>query len=115
MRLDLYGNYRGEQLTRSDFQGNRPRDFQVQQYSATAEGPFVKDKLFYIFTIDGQRRREPFNPINEASYLAENDATAADAFTKYLAALDTVYGVRNPAGYYNRNGARRASLRAESR
>ena len=100
-RGSLYGNYRGEQLTRKDFQGNAPRDFQVQQYSATAEGPFVKDKLFYIFTIDGQRRREPFNPQNLARYTAEGDAAAAAAFQRYLTALDTAYGIRNPAGYYN--------------
>lgn len=100
-RGSVYGNYRGEALTRNDFQGNPPRNFNVQQYSATAEGPFIKDKLFYIFTVDGQRRREPFNPVNLATYNAGGDVVGAAAFERYLAALDTAYGIRNASGYYD--------------
>ena len=99
-RGSVYANYRGEALTRSDFSGNRPRDFQVQQYAAQVEGPFIKDKLFYFVSVDGQRRREPFNPQNLARYQAEGDAAAAAAFQRYLTALDTAYGIRNPAGLY---------------
>lgn len=96
----VYGNYRGEQLTRNDFQGNPPRDFQVQQYAGTVEGPIRKDKLFYFLSLDGQRRREPFNPIGASFYEAEGDEATASEFREYLAALDTVYGIRNPASVY---------------
>ena len=96
----VYGNYRGEQLTRNDFQGRPPRDFQVQQYAGTVEGPIQKDKLFYFFSLDGQRRREPFNPIGASFYEAEGDEATAGEFREYLAALDTVYGIRNPASVY---------------
>ena len=99
-RGSVYGNYRGEALTRNDFQGNPPRDFQVQQYSGTVEGPIAKDKLFYFLSFDGQRRREPFNPVGASFYEAEGDTATADEFRRYLTALEDVYGVQNPAGIY---------------
>jgi outer membrane receptor for ferrienterochelin and colicin len=109
-RGSAYGNYRGEALTRNDFQGRPPRDFQVQQYALQVEGPFVKDKLFYFFSLDGQRRREPFNPRNaatlrnatgkDADEAAEDSATAVQ-FDAFLDALDSQYGIANPAGFYD--------------
>lgn len=100
-RGSVYGNYRGAALTRNDFQGNAPKDFEVQQYSAKFEGPIRKDQLFYFLSADAQRRREPFNPLNAARYRAEGDTVTALAFEQYLIGLDTAYGIGNASAYYN--------------
>ena len=113
-KATAYGNFTGEQLTRSDFAGQRPNDFQVQQYAASAEGPIVRDKLFYLLSLDGQRRREPFRSLTPAIFRADsarkqaNDSAAAAitfgesarALERFYSILETEYGVENPAGQY---------------
>ena len=113
-RATAYGNFTGEQLTRSDFAGQRPRDFQVQQYAASANGPIVRDKLFYLVSLDGQRRREPFRSLTPAIFRADsarkaaNDSTAAAitfgenarALERFYSILENQYGVENAAGQY---------------
>ena len=113
-RATAYGNFRNEQLTSKDFTGRRPTDFQVQQYAARVEGPIVRDKLFYLLSFDGQRRREPFRSVTPAIFRADsarkeaNDsASAAVAFgeaarglERFYSILSTRYGVEDPASQY---------------
>ena len=94
----VYANYRGDQLTADDFAGNPPNNFEVQQYSGQVSGPIVKDKLFYLFSLDGQRRREPFRPINSAN--ARTPAFAA-GLERFYDILETQYGIENAAAGYD--------------
>ena len=97
----FYGNYRGDALTGKDFTGRDPLDFTAQQYSGVLEGPIAKDKLFYLFSVDAQRRREPFRTVNP-QFLREggNEDAAAD-LERFFTILDTLYGIDNAAAGYN--------------
>ncbi len=113
-RATVYGNFRNEQLTKDDFAGNPPRDFQVQQYAGRVEGPIIRDRLFYLLSLDGQRRREPFRSVTPALYradsvrkVANDSASAAVAFgeaarglERFYSILTTQYGVDDPASQY---------------
>ena len=94
----VYGNYRGDRLTGENFDGSRPRNFEVQQYSAQVSGPVVKDKLFYLFSLDGQRRREPFRPINSANASTPEFAAGLERFYDIL---ETQYGIENAGASYD--------------
>ena len=94
----VYGNYRGERFTGSNFDGTRPNDFNVKQFAAQVEGPIVKDKLHFFGSLDLQHRREPFQSISIERLLREGDDTLA--FSRYLTALDTAYGITNARSKY---------------
>jgi hypothetical protein len=67
----VFGNLRNEQLTGPYFtpivvQGDtirRPREYEVMQYGTRLSGPIITDRLHYLVSLDGQRRREPFTPL----------------------------------------------------
>ncbi len=95
----VYGNLRDESLTAKDFNGNTPNKFSVQQYAAQVEGPFIKDKLHYLFSLDGQRRREPFRTITPEFLrsttnpaFARSDSMLADSLERFFDILETQYG-----------------------
>jgi len=111
----LYANYQGDKLIRKDFAGVKPTDFSTTQYSARFEGPVLRDKLFYMLTLDGQRRREPFQAISpdylrrDRPLLTSRDSTsfrqdtaAATALERFYQIADTSYGVSDPAGGFGR-------------
>lgn len=125
-KATAYGNYRGEALTSSNFDGTRPRDFNVQQGALQVEGPLVRDKLFYVASIDAQRRREPFTPVSpttlrkqaeenaqKAAGFADPDSVAryerfaatdnatADSLSRFFSILENTYGVGNPSASYD--------------
>jgi outer membrane receptor for ferrienterochelin and colicin len=125
-KVTAYGNYRGDALTSENFNGTPVNNFNVQQYAFQAEGPLVKDKLFWLVSVDGQRRREPFVPngpdallVQAADFERRADAAAtpaeasslrasavrarqtADSLGRFFSILNDRYGVGNPAGAYN--------------
>jgi outer membrane receptor for ferrienterochelin and colicin len=96
----VYGNYRDDALTGENFDGSEPRNFEVQQYAAQVSGPVVEDKLFYLLSLDGQRRREPFRPISAASVRAD-DPEFADSLETFYGILESQYGIPNASSYYD--------------
>jgi hypothetical protein len=97
----------------------------VQQYALSYSGPIVRDKLHFLVSLDGQRRRDPFEAATPRA-LGVGQATV-DRFTS---ALENVYGLtgaRNDFGDFRKtddvnvffgrldwtaNAANRLSLRA---
>ncbi len=123
-RATGYGNYRGDAITAENFNGTPVNNFQVQQYAFQAEGPIIRDKLFWLVSLDGQRRREPFVPAGpnalradaqnlerRADALPDSAATlrsqalrartTADSLERFFSILENRYGVTDPAGAYD--------------
>lgn len=102
-QAQLYGNHRGKDLTRDDFDGNPPNNFSAQQYAGSVSGPIQRDRLHYFVSLDGQRRREPSRSISPEFLRASNrraDSLAADSLERLFDILETQYGVANPASQY---------------
>lgn len=102
-KASVYGNHRGKDLTRDDFDGNPPNNFSAQQYAGNASGPIQRDRLHYFVSIDGQRRREPSRSISPEflrASIRRADSLAADSLERFFEILETQYGVANPAGQY---------------
>ena len=91
----VYGNYRGKSLTKKGFDGEEPRDFEAYQYAAQVEGPFIRDKLHYVFSLDGQQRSEPFQPITTENL---SDPDEAARLSEFIEILESVYGISD-AGF----------------
>lgn len=125
-RGSAYANYRGDALTSNNFDGSAVNNFTAQQYAFQAEGPIIKDKLFWLASVDGQVRREPFvpngpqdllrqaanleaqaartdDPTEQASLLANaaRNRETADSLGRFFSILENQYGIRNPAAAYN--------------
>jgi outer membrane receptor for ferrienterochelin and colicin len=99
----VYGNHRGKDLTRDDFDGNPPNNFSAQQYAGSVSGPIQRDRLHYFLSIDGQRRREPSRSISPEFLRASNrraDSLAADSLERFFDILETRYGIANPTAQY---------------
>lgn len=103
----VYGNYRGKPLTSRGFNrdssgvevaGLPVRDFSAAQYSAEVEGPIIRDKLHFVLSLDGQKRSEPFSPIN-ATNLTDPDEVAK--LNEFFDILQTTYGIQNPASSFS--------------
>jgi outer membrane receptor protein involved in Fe transport len=117
-----YSNFRGEELTSRNFDGSPVNNFNAQQFALQAEGPIVKDKLFWMLSVDGQRRREPFEPSSpdflraqaadferqaeamgdpaEAGRLtarAVAERATADSLERFFGILSDRYGITDPA------------------
>ena len=78
-------------------------NYSVAQYAGQISGPIKKDKAFYFFSLDGQRRREPQVPITLSQYAPGGERENAAAFTDmqhFLDILQTTYGVTNAASTY---------------
>jgi hypothetical protein len=94
--------WRDDKLTNSGFAfpgdtARRPNQFEVQQYALSYSGPIVRDKLHFLVSLDGQRRRDPFEAATPRA-LGVGQATI-DRFTS---ALENTYGL---AGAHNEFGA----------
>ncbi len=99
-----YINYRGDALTGKGFRDTlNVSDYEVSQFAGSLAGPIKRDKAFYLFSIDGQRRREPQIPTQLANYLpggARENAAVATEVQSFFAILDSVYGQENSAAGY---------------
>lgn len=95
----IYANFRDGGLTARDFDGTKPRDFEVLQYAGRVSGPIKRDKAFFLFSLDGQRRREPQRPITPEFYygLSTPDSARADSLQRFWQILENNYGVQGAA------------------
>jgi hypothetical protein len=99
----LYGNYRSDALTGKGFLDTlKVKDYSVAQYSGRLSGPIKRDKAFYFFSLDGQRRREPQLPRGLHTY-ADTSAASAQARTeleRFYTILETKYGIQDAKSGY---------------
>ncbi|HWK89362.1 MAG TPA: TonB-dependent receptor, partial [Longimicrobium sp.] len=99
-----YANYRGDALTGRNFDRTQPlKDYTVTQYAASVAGPLKRDRLFMLFSLDGQRRREPQLPITKARFGVggvNEDSVVFGEVGRYLDILEEEYGISNAAGGY---------------
>jgi hypothetical protein len=95
----LYTNFRNQDITANDFLGRPVDDYRVNQFAGRLSGPIIEDELFFLVSVDGQIRREPREPITQASFLEgeDPDQSGANEFGRFLDALENQYGVANPA------------------
>jgi len=97
-RGSAYANYRSDALTGRGFLDSlKLGNYEVTQYAASFSGPLVRDKAFFLFSLDGQRRREPQIPLRIGEFEPEVQAEAA----QFFAALDSVYGIPNAAAGFD--------------
>ncbi|MGH7581724.1 MAG: TonB-dependent receptor [Gemmatimonadales bacterium] len=104
----FYGNYRGDQLTANDFAGKPSINFNAEQYAGSFSGPIKRDKAFFFFSVDGQRRREPQLPLRPDYFLSKLDANGkpapdsvgAENLQHFIGILDSTYGITNAASDY---------------
>ncbi|TVP75551.1 MAG: hypothetical protein EA352_08030, partial [Gemmatimonadales bacterium] len=99
---NVYSNFRNEQLTARNFNGNEVDDYRVNQFAGRFSGPILEDRAFFLFSMDGQVRREPRNPVGLQSFMDEEepDELGIQEFNRYLDILENQYGIDNPgAGY----------------
>jgi outer membrane receptor for ferrienterochelin and colicin len=104
LRGSAYANYRSDALTGRGFLDTvKVGNYEVTQYAGSVSGPILRDKAFFLFSLDGQRRREPQIPLQISQYAAggeREDPAVYQEVLDFWAALDTVYGVSNAeAGY----------------
>jgi outer membrane receptor for ferrienterochelin and colicin len=104
LRGSAYVNYRGDALTGKGFLDTvKVADYQVTQYAGSISGPIKRDEAFFLFSIDGQRRREPQIPLQLADYAPggarADSATYADV-QRFWTALENVYGISDAAAGY---------------
>ncbi|HTE17156.1 MAG TPA: TonB-dependent receptor, partial [Armatimonadota bacterium] len=103
-RGTAYGNYRSDALTGRNFEEEEPlEDYRVTQYAASLSGPIKRDKLFFLFSLDGQHRREPQLPITLSRYApggASENPVLFDEVQRYFQILENRYGIENAASRY---------------
>lgn len=96
MKGSVYANYRGNALTSRGFLDSLGvGNYEVSQFAGSISGPLKRDKAFFLFSVDGQRRREPQIPLQISDY-AEAPQVQAE-IQRFWNALENVYGVSNPA------------------
>lgn len=100
-RGSAYANYRSDALTGRGFLDTvKVGNYEVTQYAGSFSGPLVRNKAFFLFSLDGQRRREPQIPLQISDYAAggsrENEAVFGE-IQQFWDALENVYGVQDPA------------------
>lgn len=103
-RGTAYGNYRSDALTGRNFDSSEPlEDYRVTQYAGSLSGPIKRDRLFFLFSLDGQHRREPQLPVTLARYgpggLSENPVVFSQV-QRYFDVLENKYGIQNAASGY---------------
>jgi hypothetical protein len=92
----VYGNFRDDALVASGFEAEDPGSFEVQQYAARVSGPIIRDKAHFLFSLDGQRRREPQIPLS----LANQDPALSADIERFFDILENQYGVQDAAAGY---------------
>jgi hypothetical protein len=99
-RGTAYLNYRGDMLTSQGFLDTlKVPEYSVMQYAGSYSGPIKRDKAFFLFSLEGQRRREPQIPLQLSDYAAEPEVQ--QEIQQFWTALENVYGIANPAAGYN--------------
>ena len=109
-RGSVHGFYRGDALTADEFAhrttlagrdtligGARPDAFQVQQFGATVSGPIIRDRLHFLASYDGQRRKDPFETAT-----SEGTGITPDSIARFIDVLEGVYGQQGAANEFGR-------------
>ncbi len=99
---NVYANMRNDALTANTFAGSPVEEYRVNQFAGRVSGPIVRDRAFFLFSMDGQIRREPRATISQASFLEgeEPDEVGASEFDRFLRILENQYGIQDPAASY---------------
>jgi hypothetical protein len=104
LRGTVYGNYRSDALTSRGFLDTlKLANFEVQHGEASLSGPIIRDKAFFNFSAEAERRREPQIPLQLSSYQpggARENADVAAEIQRFWTALESKYGVTNAASGY---------------
>lgn len=99
----VYANYRSDALTGRGFLDEPVEDYEVAQFAGRISGPIVEDKAFFLFSLDGQRRREPQIPLTLAQYAPggeDADPAVYEEVQRFFNILEQQYGIENPAEGY---------------
>jgi outer membrane receptor protein involved in Fe transport len=103
-RGTAYANYRSDLLTGRNFESTEPlEDYRVTQYAASLSGPIKRDKLFFLFSLDGQRRREPQLPVTLSRYApggAQENPVVFGQLERYFDILEEKYGIESAETTY---------------
>ena len=99
-----YLNYQSDALTGERFADYRTddlsvEDYEVLQFAGSLSGPIVEDKAFFLFSVDGQRRREPQLSITQTEFDETQPAVAAE-IGDFFDILSGQYGVSDPRSTY---------------
>ncbi|HUF49982.1 MAG TPA: TonB-dependent receptor [Longimicrobiales bacterium] len=98
-RGSAYANYRGDVLTAPGFRDTvKVPEYQVTQYAGSFAGPIIRDKAFFLVSLEGQRRREPQIPIQFTDF--DDEPGVQQEIEQFWTALQSVYGIDNPAVGY---------------
>lgn len=98
-----YGNYRSDAFTGRGFLDEPVEDYEVTQYAGRVSGPLVRDKAFFLFSLDGQRRREPQVPLTLSQYGPggpDEDEQVYEEVQRFFQILEEEYGIENAADGY---------------
>jgi hypothetical protein len=99
-RGTAYANYRGDFLTAPGFRDSLAvPEYQVSQFAGSISGPIQHDRAFFLFSVEGQRRREPQIPLQLTDY-PDNPEIQAE-IQQFWSALESVYGISNPSSGFN--------------
>ena len=102
----VYANYQSDALTGEKFADYETEDedlivedYEVAQFAGSIAGPIIEDKAFFLFSLDGQRRREPQLSITQAEFADSLPGVAAEV-GEFLDILESQYGVESPGSTY---------------
>ncbi len=97
----VYGNFRNDALTARPFidaatNAEITTDYEVLQVAGRFSGPIVRDKAFFLASVDGQRRREPQLPLTRSRFGpggSDEDPAIFDDVGRFFSVLQGQYGV----------------------
>lgn len=104
----LFANFRDDALTADPFTDpaldpELTTDFEVQQFAGRLSGPIVRDKVHFLVSVDGQRRREPQLPLTQSRFAPGAERENPVLFEQVGEAFDILqsqYGVADAASGY---------------
>lgn len=99
-RGTAYANYRGDLLTAPGFRDSvAVPEYEVSQFAGSFSGPIQRDRAFFLFSLEGQRRREPQIPLQLTDY--SDRPEIQQEVQQFWSALENVYGISDPSAGFN--------------
>ncbi len=104
----LFANFRDDALTASPFTDPAldpeiTTDFEVQQFAGRVSGPIVRDKIHFLVSADGQRRREPQLPLTQSRFApgaVRENPVLFEQVGEAFQILEQQYGISDAASGY---------------